>query len=238
MLVCGCLWPWTQIQYSEVRQASWELHTSLSLTTAELCQELQALCLSCVSGRIFVKIVKAGGLKDTENMEVRKELTVAIAVWYVGNLFVFLSSSQDCPRVCLSNQVPPLQVSESLVMKSCFPAQLQERAVSHMENSVLFDLFELDSCLMNDDYSRELTQRPRWSLMLTIAGMLKLSTKSKSQLELRTLKMLFQVRPKHFVALCKSLCLGIRIKTGIQLRDMSESRYIIKHLEMPPQPSQ
>lgn len=40
-----------------------------------------------------MKIVKAGGLKDTENMEVRKELTVAIAVWYVGNLFVFLSSS-------------------------------------------------------------------------------------------------------------------------------------------------
>lgn len=48
------------------------------------------------------------------------------------------------------------------------------------ENSVLLNLFELDSCLMNDDYSRELTQRPRWSLMLTIAGMLKLSTKSKS----------------------------------------------------------
>jgi len=36
-----------------------------------------------------VKTVKVRGLKDTEDMEVRKELTVAIAFWDLGICFRF-----------------------------------------------------------------------------------------------------------------------------------------------------
>lgn len=54
------------------------------------------------------------------------------------------------------------------------------------ENSVLLNPSGLNAYLMNDDYSIEPTQGTKLSLMFTIEGILKLSTKLKSQVELRT----------------------------------------------------